>query len=371
MLERDPGKRLSLQQSNAQLLLELKERAAEVPRPQGVVDIASFNRYPDADAGGGASNKPQRAQEHPSAERKPAIARQPHPTLSQGRRSSMPTLEIKAEVKVKAEVKTEIKTEVEVAGNPILQEIAASLAPQWIALRQELAGTGIAPGPMQPARLGEQLTVIQRGLEHKTRQDLLDLADNPGLRLDWARREPLYEAVVVAVAALGLATQQREHPLYDALRELDVRGGLRQSDIDRRFRVGVASGERNICLFDSLHQLIMHSGNGMQRLQGLLGDARIDSGAAFGRYMQHLMHRGGLLRAVPAGHFDQMDFSATSVVMTALANLLDLRIVFLHRQTDGTVHLSPPVGNSGAHTVFLQRETAGGADGHFRPLWLA
>lgn len=66
-----------------------------------------------------------------------------------------------------------------------------------------------------------------------------------------------------------------------------------------------------------------------------------------------------------------MDFSATSVVMTALANLLDLRIVFLHRQTDGTVHLSPPVGNSGAHTVFLQRETAGGADGHFRPLWLA
>ncbi|WP_231409766.1 XopAD/skwp family type III secretion system effector [Ralstonia solanacearum] len=371
MLERDPGKRLSLQQSNAQLLLELKERAAEVPRPQGVVDIASFNRYPDADAGGGASNKPQRAQGHPSAERKPAIARQPHPTLSQGRRSSMPTLEVKAEVKVEAEVKTEVKAEVEVAGNPILQEIAASLAPQWIALRQELAGTGIAPGPMQPARLGEQLTVIQRGLEHKTLQDLLDLAGNPGLRLDWARREPLYEAVVVAVAALGLATQQREHPLYDALRELDVRGGLRQSDIDRRFRVGVASGERNICLFDSLHQLIMHSGNGMQRLQGLLGDARIDSGAAFGRYMQHLMHRGGLLRAVPAGHFDQMDFSATSVVMTALANLLDLRIVFLHRQVDGTVHLSPPVGNSGAHTVFLQRETAGGADGHFRPLWLA
>ncbi|MBB6589327.1 Type III effector protein (Skwp 4) [Ralstonia solanacearum] len=363
MLERDPGKRLSLQQSNAQLLLELKERAAEVPRPQGVVDIASFNRYPDANAGEGPFNKPQRAQGHPSAERKPAIAPQPHPTLSQGRRSSMPTLDVKVEAEVKAEV--------EVAGNPILQEIAASLAPQWIALRQELAGTGIAPGPMQPARLGEQLTAIQRGLEHKTLQDLLDLADNPGLRLDWARREPLYEAVVVAAASLGLATQGREHPLYDALRELDVRGGLRQSDIDRRFRVGVASGERNICLFDSLHQLIMHSGNGMQRLQGLLADARIDSGAAFGRYMQHLMHRGGLLRASPAGHFDQMDFSATSVVMTALANLLDLRIVFLHRQADGTVHLSPPVGNSGAHTVFLQRETIGGADGHFRPLWLA
>ncbi len=353
MLERDSAKRLSLQQSNAQLLLELKERAAKVPRPEGVRDIASFNSYLDANAGGVAPDKPHHAQVRPSAERAPTAAPQPHRAFAPGLQSNASSSE--------ADIKR--------TGNPIQRKIAASLAPQWTALRQELAGTGIAPGPMQPARLAEQLTVIRRGLEHKTAQDLRQLVDNPGLRLDWARREPLYDAVVAAMASLGLTTQTHADPLYDALRELDVRSGLRQSDIDLRFRIGEAGDEGNICLFDSLYQLIMRSDTGMQRLQRLLGDARIDSGTAFGRYMQRLMHQGGLPLTAPAGHFDLMAFSAASVVMTALANLLDLRIVCLHRQADGTVHLNPPVG-SGTHTVFLQRETVHGAAGHFRPLWL-
>ncbi|AST27411.1 hypothetical protein [Ralstonia pseudosolanacearum] len=237
-------------------------------------------------------------------------------------------------------------------------------------MRWELAGTGIALEPsVQPERLDEQLQKIQHGLERKTARDLQDLAGNPGLRLDWARREPLYRRVVDSRARLGAQPpRERMDPLYDTLRKLDTRGRLRHPEIERHFSIGAAQSGGDLSLFDSLYQVLQRRDTA-SGLQALLAGTSIHSSLGFGKYMQGLLYRGGLLHPDQDGRNDPMDLRAASVVMTALADLLDLQMVFLQRRDDGRVQLNPPVG-SGTDTVFLLHEIALGTDGRVSPLWI-
>ncbi|WP_409349092.1 XopAD/skwp family type III secretion system effector [Ralstonia syzygii] len=346
-LAQDPAERRALQQANARLLSERKAQAAAVALPEGIQDIPSIRYDSSADAPLKASGRtPQPIREMPDTG--------PHP-------SRAPVLQGAGLPPPRGGT---------VPGSEVRNQVAAALGPHWQALRWELAGTGIALEPsVQPKRLDEQLQKIQHGLERKTARDLQDLAGNPGLRLDWARREPLYRRVVDARARLGAQPpRERMDPLYDTLRKLDTRGRLRQPEIERHFSIGAAQSGGDLSLFDSLYQILQRRDT-TSGLQALLAGTTIHSSMGFGKYMQGLLYRGGLLRPDQDGRNNPMDLRAASVVMTALADLLDLQMVFLLRRDDGRVQLDPPVG-SGTDTVFLLHEIALGTDGRVSPLWI-
>ncbi|MGF2507916.1 XopAD/skwp family type III secretion system effector, partial [Ralstonia pseudosolanacearum] len=346
-LAQDPAERQALQQANARLLSERKAQAAAVALPEGIQGIPSIRYDSSADAPLAASGRtPQPIREMPDTEPHPRRASVLHGAgLPPPRAGTAP-------------------------GSEVRDQVAAALGPHWQALRWELAGTGIALEPsVQPERLDEQLQKIQHGLERKTARDLQDLAGNPGLRLDWARREPLYRRVVDSRARLGAQPpRERMDPLYDTLRKLDTRGRLRHPEIERHFSIGAAQSGGDLSLFDSLYQILPRRDTA-SGLQALLAGTSIHSSLGFGKYMQGLLYRGGLPRPDQDGRNDPMDLRAASVVMTALADLLDLQIVFLQRRDDGRVQLSPPVG-SGTDTVFLLHEIALGTDGRVSPLWI-
>ncbi|MGA3946360.1 XopAD/skwp family type III secretion system effector [Ralstonia nicotianae] len=346
-LAQDPAERQALQQANARLLSERKAQAAAVALPEGIQGIPSIRYDSSADAPLTASGRtPQPIREMPDTEPHPRRAPVLHGAgLPPPRAGTAP-------------------------GSEVRDQVAAALGPHWQALRWELAGTGIALEPsVQPERLDEQLQKIQHGLERKTARDLQDLAGNPGLRLDWARREPLYRRVVDSRARLGAQPpRERMDPLYDTLRKLDTRGRLRHPEIERHFSIGAAQSGGDLSLFDSLYQVLQRRDTA-SGLQALLAGTSIHSSLGFGKYMQGLLYRGGLPRPDQDGRNDPMDLRAASVVMTALADLLDLQMVFLQRRDDGRVQLNPPVG-SGTDTVFLLHEIALGTDGRVSPLWI-
>ncbi|MGC0016715.1 XopAD/skwp family type III secretion system effector [Ralstonia pseudosolanacearum] len=346
-LAQDPAERQALQQANARLLSERKAQAAAVALPEGIQGIPSIRYDSSADAPLTASGRtPQPIREMPDTEPHPRRAPVLHGAgLPPPRAGTAP-------------------------GSEVRDQVAAALGPHWQALRWELAGTGIALEPsVQPERLDEQLQKIQHGLERKTARDLQDPAGNPGLRLDWARREPLYRRVVDSRARLGAQPpRERMDPLYDTLRKLDTRGRLRHPEIERHFSIGAAQSGGDLSLFDSLYQVLQRRDTA-SGLQALLAGTSIHSSLGFGKYMQGLLYRGGLPRPDQDGRNDPMDLRAASVVMTALADLLDLQIVFLQRRDDGRVQLNPPVG-SGTDTVFLLHEIALGTDGRVSPLWI-
>lgn len=333
-LASDPAQRQLLKEANADLLVKLKAYADTVPMPVGADLIKSVNHRKDIEVRQMSSQ--------------PVSARPPRSTV-QAQPPSRPRATIDQNTR---------------------SETVAHLEAQWRLFQHELAGTGISLGRLQPEHLDAQLGTLQRALERKTAQDVRDLVENRGLMLDWARRESVYQTVVTARDSLASAPRPRHRdPLYGALKAMDEADRLERSAIEDRFTMGNALGHGNICLFDSLYQVVEKSDGDARRLQTLLGSpTQTFSRTGFGERMQHLMYRGGLLARDQGGRYDQMDFDATSVVMTALANLLDLQMVFLHRQSDDRFNLVPPIGN-GSRVVFLQREAVNGADGHFTPLW--
>ncbi|WP_157771977.1 XopAD/skwp family type III secretion system effector [Ralstonia solanacearum] len=368
----DPAQCQALAEANSSRFARLKAYAAVVPTPYGVEAIPSIDRYMDSETRQVISGTPRsepceilaRVPEPSSA----AVPQRPS-TLDSRSRPQSRSAHVSQPLSVTVPSQTPSWLGATLNRN-MMNPIVADLQDQWRVLQWELAGTGIALGHLQPEHLGDQLSTIQCGFERKTENDLKDLAENPGLRLDWARREQLYQKVVIARASLELAPQERPFDLlYSELRAIDEAGGLTLDKIDQCFIVGRARGQGNACLFDSLYQAVEKSGNRSQRLNALFGTRsptllRTD----FAKHMQHLMYRGGLLGRDQYGRYDQMDFGATSVVMVGLANLLDLQMVFLNRQNDGRFHLNPPIGN-GSLAVFLQREVVDGANGHFSPLW--